>query len=129
MFMGTVNTEQFVRFFEEKFDDSLRSVIHYQGDRYELLHLREDVRREYTDEEIDVVARDLEMESMGKLVEESRFTHGELRCRVSCFDDGTEMNFAFGGGEGLAVGLDGNAFVTQETFIGRCLEMAGIEDD
>ena len=126
--MGTVNAEQFVRFFEEKFGDSLRSVIHYQGDRYELLHLRGDVRREYTDEEIELVARDLEMESMGKMVEESRFTHGELRCRVSCFDEGIEMNFAFGQGEGIAVGLDANAFVTQETFIGRCLEMIGRED-
>ena len=126
--MDTVNAEQFVRFFEEKFGDSLRSVIQYQGDRYELLHLREDVRREYTDGEIDVVARDLEMESMGKLVEELRFTHGELRCRVSCFANGIEMNFAFGGGEGVAVGLDANAFVTQETFIRRCLELIGRED-
>lgn len=124
--MTRIDGQQLADFLEEKFGDTLRSVVHYGEGRYEFLYVRDDVAAQYTDEEIERIVRDLEMESMGKPVEETRFVHGELACRIHVFDRGVEMNFMSGDGEGVAVGLDGEAFVTHGTFVGRCLEVAGL---
>ncbi|MDZ7731521.1 MAG: hypothetical protein U5K37_12335 [Natrialbaceae archaeon] len=117
--------DQFSAFLENTFGDRLRSVTYYDQSSVEYVYLRDGVLEAYTEETVDQIVNDLRLESMGKPVEESRFNHGDLQARVSCFENGTEMNFAFGKGEGVVVGLERGALVTEGTFIGRCLDELG----
>lgn len=121
--MSPVNTEQFVAFLQDTFGDKLRSVTHYQWDEFEIVYSREGVLEEYDPDDIERIAKDLQMESLGRPVQESRFAHGDLRCRINCFDSGTSVNFFLEDGEGIAVGLESGALVTEAAFVGRCFEM------
>ena len=121
--MGSVDTEQFTEYMLETFGDRLRSVTYYEWDDFEVVYSREGVLEEYDPEDVQRIAKDLQMESLGKPVAESRFAHGDLLCRISCFDNGTAINFLLEDGEGIAVGLEAGSLVTESAFIGNCFEM------
>ena len=125
--MPPVDTAQFTEYMQNTFGDKLRSVTYYEWDDFEVVYSREGVMEEYEAETVDRIARDLQMESLGKPVTESRFAHGDLLCHISCFEGGTAINFLLGKGEGIAVGLESGALVTEAAFIGQCLDMMGIE--
>jgi hypothetical protein len=119
--------ERLARFLQEELGDDLRSVIWYADGESEVVHAREDVRARYRAEDVDDVVRDLALESLHKPTKEGLYTHGELRCVVECYDDGVEMHFVHDDGEGIAVGVEPAAFVSQRTFVGKCLERAGLD--
>jgi hypothetical protein len=125
--MPPLDTREFTEFMQERFGETLRSVIHYEWDEYDLLYGKDDVLAEYSEDEIEDVVEQLRYESYGKKSKELSYAHEDLKCEIQSFENGAEMNFVLGKGEGLAVGLEPEAFVTQSTFIGRCLEKAGLE--
>lgn len=103
--------------------DNLRSVAHYSEDQRELVYVRDDVAKEYTDEEVDEVFNHLWMEAFGKPVQEDVYSHTDLRCLVSHFGDAVEMNFLLGDHTGVAVAFDADAFATQQLFVMHCREI------
>lgn len=127
--MAPANPEQLTEFLKKEVGDELRSVIFYDKDEFEPIYVRDDVRDQYTDSELEQVHHELGMASFGKTALESLYVHGELKCTVHCFENAIEMHFVATEAEGVAVGLDPAAFVSHRTFIGRCLEEAGYEYD
>jgi hypothetical protein len=75
---------------------------------------------------MEEVVEDLGFEALTKPMQEELYVHGSLNCTVKCFEDAIEMNFPFSEREGVAVSLSGEAFVTQQTFIGKCMETVGV---
>ena len=116
------------QFVENHLGEQLRSIVWYDQGDFEILYGREDVMDEYTSEEVDDVVDELALEARETAIKESLYTHGSLACTVRCFEGGIEMHFIVGEGEGVAVGLDPAAFVTHDTFLGRCLEEADAAD-
>lgn len=119
--------ERLAEFLREELGEDLRSVIWYADGEFEVVHAREDVRAAYEADEIDELVRDLVLESLHKPTKEGLYTHGELQCVVECYDDGIEMHFVRDDGAGIAVGIEPAAFVSHRTFVGKCLERAGLD--
>ena len=120
---------EFIEFLQKTFGESLRSVLYYTQDDYELRYIRDDVAEEYSDEEIATVAKHLQIDAMSRHIAERRYTHDSLRCQIQSFEGGIEMNFIGEENEGVAVGLDPRAFVTHETFIGKCVSILEVESE
>lgn len=109
--MATKVTSRLEEFFKQRTDGSLRSIVKYEPDDFEIVHLRNDVAEQYTEREIDESVDDLRMESLSAPIYEDSFSedHGELTCMVKCFENVVEMNFVLDDGVGAAVALDEEA--------------------
>ena len=115
-------------FVEERVESHLRSVIWYDQGDFEILYGRADVLSRYSTVEIDEVIDELALESREKPLKEQLYTHGSLNCTIQCYEDGIEMHFVVSEGEGVAIGLDADAFVTNATFLGTCIEKVALDD-
>jgi hypothetical protein len=125
--MGEPNVDQLATFLQEKFSGTLRSVVYYEQTSHEIHYVREDVLQQYTANELDDVVEYLRHESMGKEATERRYPHGDLTCEMEIYEDAAEINFILGLGRGVAVGLNAEAFVAQQTFVQKCIEMLELE--
>lgn len=125
--MVPAEVDRLVAFLQERVGENLRSVVYYDGEGYDVAYLQDDVREQYSDDEMDDVVEDLGFEALAKPMQEELYVHGSLNCTVRCFEDAIEMNFPFDEREGVAVSLAGEAFVTHQTFVGKCMEIVGIE--
>jgi hypothetical protein len=114
------------KFLREQVDDGLRSVIYYDPDEYEVVFVRDDAS-DYDDEDIDGIVADLWADSYEQGIREDLRGQGPLDCTVWVFEEAIEMHFVADARQGVAVALDTETFLTQSTFIGRCLEIAGLE--
>lgn len=106
--MATRMASRLEDFFEQRTDGKLRSIVKYEEDSFEIVHLRDDVVDQYTEEEIEDVIDDSRMDSLTAPIYKNTFSedHGELTCLVQCFEDVIEMNFVLFDGVGAAVALD-----------------------
>lgn len=98
-------------YFRERAGDDLRSIVRYEPDTAEVVYLREGIRTQYTDREVERAIDSSRMESLAAPVYEGMFTesHGELTCLVQCFENAVEMNFVLTDGVGTTVALDAGA--------------------
>ena len=124
--MSREAADELVEFLGSKVGENLRSVIRYDEDGGEVIHVRDDVRQEYTSAELDDVIADNRLEAIEKIHQESLYAHGELDCTVRCFEDAVEMHFIESGTEGTAVALDAEVFAIHGMFVGRCREIMGL---
>lgn len=120
--MAQVISRYLVDFLQERAGEYLRSVIHYDRDSHELLHLRRDVAQAYSDGEIDRVLEELRHESMDAARQEAMYVHGELGCVVRVFEAAVEMHFPHAGCSGTAIALDPEAATRLHSFVGECLD-------
>lgn len=98
-------------FFEQRTNGNLRSIVKYEEESYEIVHLRDDVVEQYTTDEIESAIDESRMESLTAPIYEDTFSedHGQLTCLVQCFENVIEMNFVLEDGLGAAVALDAEA--------------------
>ena len=125
--MAPANPERVATFLEQEVGDELRSVIYYDETTFDLVYVRDDVREQYSERDLERVRQELGVASFGKPALEDLYVHGDLQCTVQCFQEAIEIHFLASDTESIAVGLDPAAFVTHRTFIGRCLEEAGFD--
>lgn len=114
--------KQLVQFVQENIGDQFRSAVWYDRGDFEILHIQDDVRSQYSETEVKDVVDELTMESLAKPIKEDVYAHGDLRCTVECYEGGIELHFILDKGEGVAIGLDPAAFIRHDTFIGSCIE-------
>ena len=62
--MATRMATRLEDFFEQRTDGKLRSIVKYEQDTYEIVHLRDDVAEQYTTDEIEFAIDDSRMESL-----------------------------------------------------------------
>lgn len=123
--MSQIYPYRLANFLRERVGDGLRSVIYYERDEYEVVFVRDDVA-DY-DEDIDGIVADLWADSYEQAIREDLRGQGPLYCTVWVFDEAIEMHFVADERQGVAVALDTETFLAQSTFVGRCLEIAGLE--
>jgi len=111
--------ERLVRFLEREAGKHLRGALVYDEDGYEMLFLRDDIRRVRLRSEVDEIVGLLRDSSKG--VEEGTFPFGDFHGSVRCFEEATFLHFPLDDG-GVAVSLDPGAARDLNTFAGACLE-------
>jgi len=108
-----------VWFLKQRAGKHLRGALLYTEDSYEMLYLRDDLRRVRLQSEVDsIVAR---LREGSKETEEESFPFGDFHGSVRCFEDATLLHFPIDGA-GVAVSLDPEATTDLNTFAGQCLE-------
>lgn len=109
--IATRITTRLEDFFEKQSDGKRRSIVKYEGNSYETIHLRDDVADQYTTDEIESAIDESRMESLSAPIYENTFSedHGQLTWLGQCFENVIEMNFVLDDGVGAAVALDAEA--------------------
>lgn len=125
--MSNLTVDDLTAFLEDRVGERLRSVAYYHEDGYELAYVRDDVAEEYTEAEIDDIFQGIRLEGFANSLEEEQYPHGDLSCVVRCFENAIEMHFPIDEGTGIAVAMEGETFVSNQTFIGTCLEKVSID--
>jgi hypothetical protein len=111
--------ERLVAFLERKAGEHLRGALVYDDDGYEVLYLRDDLRRTRRRSEVDGIVERLHDSSKG--IEEAAFPFGDFHGSVRCFEEATFLHFPLDDG-GVAVSLDPGAARDLNTFAGECLD-------
>lgn len=95
-------------FLDDEVDDQLRSVVAYDEDGYELIHLRPDVRAQYSPEAIDQIVEGARLEAFERPLIADAFADdlGDLTCQVKLFDEIVLVNLTLTEAEGVATTLD-----------------------
>jgi hypothetical protein len=126
--MSLDEEDRFVAFLTDTFGASLRSVLRYEHGDHELVYLREDLDTLYDEDDVEEVIDYLVHESLGREATERRYPHGDLKCEIEVYEEATELNFVFGRGRGVAVGVDSTGLVAQSVFVGKCLELLDVDE-
>ncbi|GAB6877771.1 hypothetical protein JCM17823_00450 [Halorubrum gandharaense] len=126
--MNDDRIDDLVDHLHETVGENLRSVITYNYDcrEYDVVYAREGVLDAYHEQQIANIVRTYESDSLSKPGQEQWYAHGEQQCVLRCFEGGVELNL-IGDGRGVAVGLDVGALAGQHSFVGTCLEIAGVD--
>ena len=125
--MNDHNVADLVEYLHETVGDGLRSVIRYdfETDGYDVVFARDGVLEGYAEETIENIVRTYETDALSKTGQEQWYNHGDQQCIMRCFENGVEINVVEDG-QGVAIGLDRGVFVGQQSFIGNCMEVAGV---
>lgn len=125
--MSMGSTQDLADFLQRKADDYLRSVIHYEGETYNIVFLRDDVKSGYSDEDVEEIVEELFWEGYSTPLQESVYPHGELNCTIRCFENVVGMHFPHDDTAGTAVSMDAQAARDLYSFVGDCLTVIGPE--
>lgn len=98
--------------------DLHRGTVRYSSYDKEILHLRDDIREDRGDSEIDEMLTRLRPEATKG--EEVAFPFGELKATVRRFDNAIILHFPLKEDNGIVVSLEPEAARDLTTFIGEC---------
>ena len=117
--MATRMASRLQEFFEKQADGTLRSIVNYEPDAFEITYLRADITEQYTPSEIESAIDESRMESLSAPIYEDTYSedHGDLTCIVQCFESVIEMNFVLEDGVGAAVALDEEAMADAQGLV------------
>lgn len=108
-----------VEYLQDRTGDYLRGVVRYHRNANDVLYMREDIKEERLQSQIDRMLDRLEPES--RSAEERAFPFGDLYVTVRRFEDAILMHFPIGSNRGIVVGLEPEAASSLNTFTTECL--------
>lgn len=91
-------------YLDEKVDEDHRRTVRYDRNTTDIAYLREDIREERLDSQIDRMLKRLRPESSPD--EERAFPFGDLHATVRVFDEALIMHFPTGSDRGVVVALE-----------------------
>lgn len=112
-------------FFKDRAAGTLRSIVKYEHDSFDVVYLRDDVANRYSMTEIETAIDESRMDSLSVPIYEDTYAddHGEITCLVQCFEHVIEMNFVLKDGVGAAVALDVEAFADSHGLVAEAREI------
>lgn len=114
-----------VTYLQDQAGDYLRGVVRYHRNTNDLLYMREDIREQRLQSQIDRMLERLQPES--HTAEERAFPFGDLHVTVRRFEEVIIMHFPTGSNRGIVVSLEPAATRDLNTFTTECLQQ--IHDD
>lgn len=100
--------------------DYLRGIVSYDGDSNEVIYLRDDVREQRIQSEIDRMLERLRPEASAS--EERSFPFGDLYVTVRRFDEAIIMHYPIGRDRGVVVSMEPDATRDLNRFTTECLK-------
>ena len=107
-------------YLNERVDDLLRGVAHYQQDEFEVVYLRDDIRERRHREEVDKMLTRIKQEGTDE--EERSFPFGHLHATLRIFDETIFMHFPIENQTGVVVSLEPEVAQSLNSFVGDCLD-------
>lgn len=109
-----------IAFLEDRAGDMHRGTARYDGESPDVLYLRDDLREQQIQSEIDRVLNRVRPEATSK--EEQSFPFGGLYATVRVFEEATVLHFPTGSDRGIVVSLEPDSGQELNTFVGQCLQ-------
>lgn len=109
-----------VEFLQSRAGEYLRGAVHYTGDDYEVLYLRDDVEQKYSEADLDALFSYWRRRNAGQ--GDEPFSLGNLHSTVQLYDGGLLFHFTQGDELGTVITLDPEAGRDIVTFVTECLE-------
>ncbi|SFF86374.1 hypothetical protein SAMN04488063_0570 [Halopelagius inordinatus] len=119
--MPRESANRLVDFLEEQAGEHLRGAIHYSGDEYVSLYMRDDVDALYPPEKMSELVAHYRQENHDQTVKEP-FDLGNKHCTVSFYDDAILFHFTQGDEIGTVITLEPEAGRNIVGFITECLK-------
>jgi len=119
--MPQESANRLVYFLEEQAGEYLRGAIHYSGDEYITLYMRDDVEDLYPSEKMDELIAYYRQENQNQIAEEP-FDLGMNHCTVNFYDDAIMFHFTQGENLGTVITLEPDAGRDIVGFITECLK-------
>ena len=107
-------------YLNNRVDDLLRGVAHYQQDGFEVVYLRDDIQERRHREEVDKMLTRIKQE--GTAEEEQSFPFGHLHATLRIFDETIFMHFPIENQTGVVVALEPEVARSLNSFVGDCLD-------
>jgi hypothetical protein len=115
------SAHRLVDFLEDRAGDYLRGAIHYSGDEYASLYLRDDVGALYPPEKMEELAAYYRRANRMQTADEP-FDLGTDHCTVNFYDDAILFHFTQGDEVGTVITLEPEAGRNIVGFITECLK-------
>lgn len=119
--MPEQSATRLVNFLEEQAGEYLRGAIHYSGDEYVSLYMRDDVDALYSSEKMEELREYYRQETLNQTDEEP-FDLGTNHCTVNFYDDAILFHFSQGDEIGTVITLEPEAGRDIVGFITECLK-------
>lgn len=114
--MDEDDVEELVSRYEAIAPDSLQLAVWYDGDDYDVVHARDDIREMYTPEEFDEQVKQLIVEGLAVPPQLEQFRlFGEMDVAVRRFEKAMMLHFPADEFAGLAVTIDRGATTSIDT--------------
>ncbi|MFC4357034.1 hypothetical protein ACFO0N_03615 [Halobium salinum] len=130
------NREELAERLQAEIPEGLRAVVSYEtttdvfqdSGQYQLLYLESDTEETNSREtDAEAVMASTGMESLGRTIREHRDGHEELVSVVKTFAEVTEVYFFLGEGEGVALALDPDVFISGSPLMDACLDVLDLD--
>jgi hypothetical protein len=119
--MPEESANRLVDFLKQEAGEYLRGAIHYTGDDYVSLYMRDDIKDLYSSEKMDKLAAYYRQENRKQNSEEP-FDLGMNHCTVNFYDDAILFHFTQGENLGTVITLEPEAGRDIVGFITKCLK-------
>ena len=116
--MSDMGLQTLLSYLEEKVDTYHRGTIRYDGNSTDIAYLRDDLREQRMQSQVDRMLERLRPESSPR--EERAFPFGDLHTTVRVFDEALIMHFPTGSDRGVVVSLEPETARDMNSFIGEC---------
>lgn len=113
--------EGFLPDVRDEVGDGLRIVVTYDRSEYTIHYIREDLPRNYSDEELEEAFDQLAVEGMGYHHFEELFHVGRMECAIYAFEGAWIFQFPHDNFTGLVVSMDRDLKLNHEAVISTCL--------
>ena len=114
-----MSSKDLTRYIQQRASEYLRGVIQYDGSTNDTLYLRDDVREQRLQSQIDRMLDRLAPEATA--AEERAFPFGDLHVTVRRFEEAILMHFPTGRQRGVVVSLEPDATRDLNQFTTECL--------
>ena len=105
---------------QQRVGEYLRGIVSYDGDSSDVVYLRDDVREQRIQSEIDRMLKRLRPEASAS--EERSFPFGDLYVTVRRFEEAIIMHFPASRDRGVVVSLEPDATRDLNRFTTECLQ-------
>lgn len=113
-------SKSLARYLNDRVDDLLRGVAHYQEDEFTVVYLRDDIRKQRHHDEVEQMLSRIKHEGSAK--EEQSFPFGHLHATLRIFDETIFLHFPIENQTGVVVALEPEVAQSLNSFVGDCLD-------
>lgn len=118
--MTEEDLEELTPYLKKTAGETLRGVVSYDGDEYDVRFIRDDLRERRVKSEVDKMIDRLRQESRSR--ERRSFPFGDINATVRSFEEAMVLHFPKTQERGIVVTLDPEIARQLNTFLGSCLE-------
>lgn len=117
--------KQLVDFLKKEVGDRLRAVGRYNKEGYDAMYIREDVAKEFSQQDIEEIHHEMVLKGLGNQHIEALFNDENLACSIYQFETSVRLHFVTEDYRGYYVSFDYDSEINPSKIVDDCKGMIG----